>query len=247
MLNAKLDGVVTDVVRRYARETTPEEMQARGVRTVRSVRLTHIAGLIDQAIQTALMNRHLGVVEDHQQAFSEAAREEFVRLMQGGKPSPAPPEAGNALDRLKGQLRTRRHEWRESQANLLSSSEQGGAAEKDLEGELRRVFLAWGGDAERLSPLEQEITQAAVQALRKERTRAEQADLDRQRKEMDLLERRVSKLTKELTNTEAELARVRAAKMIDPGVGSMYDGVQGLSVEDHQYERKTELMTARSR
>ncbi len=206
-MKAKLDCVVTDVVRRFARETTPEEMQARGVRKVRSVSLTRIASLIETAIQNALMQRNLGVVEDHQEAFSEAAREEFVRMIQGGAPQPAPPEAGSALDRLKTQLRTRRQTLAEEQRSLLCGGGQANEADDALEQEMRRVFQAWGGDVERLSPLEQEITQTAVQALRRERNRAEQADLDRQRKEMDLLERRVVKLNNELSSTEAAKCR----------------------------------------
>ncbi|MCB9906342.1 MAG: hypothetical protein H6830_01330 [Planctomycetes bacterium] len=244
MMNAKIDCVVTDVVRRYARETTPEEMQARGVRTVRSVSLTRVAGLIETAIQTALMQRNLGVVEDHQEAFSEAAREEFVRLIQGGDVVSAPPEAGSALDRLKHQLRHRRQTLAENQRHLLDQGGPAAEADHQLEAELRKVFLAWGGDAGRLSPLEQEIARVAVGALRKERGLAKQADLDRQAKETELLERRVAKLSKELQSTESQLARVLAAKDIDPGLQSVYGEVQGLTETDGQFERKSELMTA---
>lgn len=241
---AKLDCVVTDVVRRMARETTPEEMQARGVRKVRSVSLSRVAGLIENAIQTALMQRHLGVVEDHQKAFSEAARQEFVRLIEGGSPQAAPPEAEDALDRLKSQLRSRRETLAEDHKSWLTGQSHSNEADQALEGELRQVFVHWGGDSQRLSPLEQEITEVAVRALRQERSRGAQADLERRAKEIDLLERRVAKLSGELHHTEAELARVLATKNIDPGLQSIYSEVQGLSTEDAEFERKSELMTA---
>ncbi len=241
---AKLDSVVTDVVRRMSRETTPEEMQARGVRKVRSVSLSRVAGLIENAIQTALMQRHLGVVEDHQKAFSEAARQEFVRLIEGGSPQAAPPEAEDALDRLKSQLRSRRETLEEDQRSWQTGQGHDSESDQALEGELRQVFVHWGGDSGRLSPLEQEITQVAVRALRQERTRGAQADLARRAKEIDVLERRVAKLSGELHHTEAELARVLAAKNIDPGLQSIYSEVQGLSTQDDEYERKSELMTA---
>jgi hypothetical protein len=55
-------------------------------------------------------------------------------------------------------------------------------------------------------------------------------------------ERRVAKLVKSLEQTEAVLARVAAAKAIDPGVASIYDSVQGLSGLDAALEKKKELL-----
>ena len=243
-LDVQVDNALTDVVRRWAKETTPEEMQARGVRKVRSVSLSKVAGLIEKAINRALIERTLGSVGDDQEAFSSAAREEFVRLIQGGKPQSAPPEAGSALDQLKSQLRNQRQDLEENQQLLSHKSGVKGPADETLQTDLKSVFGAWGGDAERLSPLEQEIVKVAVGALRQERRRGQQAELDRQKKETDLLERRVAKLNKELQNTEAELARVIATKDLETGVGSKYVEVQGLASADNQFERKSELMTA---
>lgn len=243
-LDVQIDNALTDVVRRWAKETTPEEMQARGVRKVRSVSLSKVSGLIEKAINRALIERTLGSVGDDQEAFSSAAREEFVRLIQGGKPQSAPPEAGSALDRLKSQLRNQRQDLAENQQLLSHKNGVKGPADEDLQTDLKKVFSSWGGDGERLSPLEQEIVKVAVGALRQERRRGQQAELDRQQKETDLLERRVAKLNKELQNTEAELARVIATKDVDNGVGSMYGEVQGLGAADTQFERKSELMTA---
>ncbi|MFT5198774.1 MAG: hypothetical protein ACI87O_001433 [Planctomycetota bacterium] len=238
------ENALTNVVRRWARETTPEEMQARGVRKVRSVSLSRVAGLIEKAINRALIERTLGSVGDDQEAFSNAAREEFVRLIQGGKPQSAPPEAGSAMDRLKSQLRHQRQDQAENQQLLSVKQGVKGPGDEILHADLKKVFSAWGGDAERLSPLEQEIVKVAVGALRQERRRGQQAELDRQRSETELLARRVAKLNKELQNTEAELARVIATKGVDAGVGSIYGEVQGLAQVDSQFERKSELMTA---
>lgn len=243
-MEVNTDNALTDVVRRWAKETSPEEMHARGVRKVRSVSLSQVAGLIEKAVNRALIERTLGSVGDDHEAFSTAAREEFVRLIQGGKPKDSPPEAGSALDQLKTKLRNQREGLAGNQQLLSEKQGVKGPGDGELQGELKRVFASWGGDEERLSPLEQEIVKVAVGALRQERRRGQQAELDRQKNETDLLARRVAKLNKELHNTEAELARVRAAKQVDGGVASEFGEVQGLAQEDTQFERKSELMTA---
>ena len=60
--------------------------------------------------------------------------------------------------------------------------------------------------------------------------------------QIELLERRIEKLTEHLDKTEAELRRVAALKTVDSGVASIYDTVQGLSSDDSEYERKNEML-----
>jgi Mrp family chromosome partitioning ATPase len=62
------------------------------------------------------------------------------------------------------------------------------------------------------------------------------------RREMDLLERRISKLTQSLTETEAALRRIAAAKNIDLGLSSIYRNVQGLTAEDSSFRAKKDLL-----
>ena len=61
-------------------------------------------------------------------------------------------------------------------------------------------------------------------------------------RQIDKLERRVSKLTESLGMTEAELKRVAAMKNIDLGIASIYRSVQGLTAGDDQFEAKQEMM-----
>lgn len=61
-------------------------------------------------------------------------------------------------------------------------------------------------------------------------------------RQIDLLERRIAKLTKALEMTEAELRRIAAMKSIDLGVASIYRSVQGLSPEEECLALKKELM-----
>ena len=54
----------------------------------------------------------------------------------------------------------------------------------------------------------------------------------------------IAKLSVLLGETEDQLRRLRNHGSIDPGVGSLYDGVQGLDAETPHLERKTHLMQA---
>lgn len=60
---------------------------------------------------------------------------------------------------------------------------------------------------------------------------------------VELLERRIAKLTESLGVTEEELQRVLRMKGVDPGVASVYRSVQGLSADAVQAELKRELMS----
>lgn len=252
---------LTEVVRRWARPTTPEELQARGVRSVRSISMDRVAGLIEKAVNRTLLSRTLGgKVEDHE-TFSEAAREEFVRLVRGKKEAPRTlterkPEkkpglslddspAESALGRLKHDLRSRRLELQEQQSALSKGAGLEGSEDHQLEMRLRQIFVAWGGQADELDPLASEVIQASVSELRNERRRSQQKLIDQHRAEMDVLERRLTKLSSELERTEAELARVAAAGLVsDDGLPSIYSEVQGLSGLEEDHERKGALMSA---
>ena len=59
---------------------------------------------------------------------------------------------------------------------------------------------------------------------------------------IDMLERRLAKLTKSLETTEQELKRVASMKAVDTGLSSIYRDVQGIDAGDSQRERKKELM-----
>jgi diguanylate cyclase (GGDEF)-like protein len=62
------------------------------------------------------------------------------------------------------------------------------------------------------------------------------------KRQIDILERRIAKLTQLLGQTEEELARMAAAKVGDAGISSIYREVQGLSPEEEALALKKELM-----
>lgn len=63
------------------------------------------------------------------------------------------------------------------------------------------------------------------------------------KKQVELLQRRLAKLTESLGLTEQELARVRRMKAVDSGIESVYRDVQGIGADGEQSEMKRELMS----
>lgn len=68
------------------------------------------------------------------------------------------------------------------------------------------------------------------------------AELEGYRRQIDLLERRITKLTQLLSMTEDDLRRLIDAKSIDPGLASIYKSVQGLDSAANSAQAKKELM-----
>lgn len=61
-------------------------------------------------------------------------------------------------------------------------------------------------------------------------------------REVEILERRIAKLTEMLAQTEEDLRRIATAKIGDPGIASIYRRVQGLSAETEALAFKKQLM-----
>jgi len=71
---------------------------------------------------------------------------------------------------------------------------------------------------------------------------AEKRSESAHRREVDLLERRIVKLTQLLAQTEADLRRIASMKNVDLGIASIYRSVQGLSLEEEARTFKKSLM-----
>jgi hypothetical protein len=62
-------------------------------------------------------------------------------------------------------------------------------------------------------------------------------------RQIEMLERRIERLSEALGMTEAELQRALANQTLDPGVASIYKSVQGLSPTAVHAELKKALMS----
>lgn len=107
---------------------------------------------------------------------------------------------------------------------------------------LRSLVAEEGGRALESARRAQEALVDAVRDMQAQGSGDVTTQLEAYKAQIDVLERRISKLTQLLSMTEDELRRLIDAKSIDPGVASVYKGVQGLSDEETNREIKKALM-----
>ena len=251
-LNSNSNDVISDTIRRWARPTTLDELKSRGIRKVRSVSMSRVGALLEKAVNRALIERTLESDRGEALSLSSTAREQFARLSQlemTGAVAPVEREAleevplheraSSTLDRLKRELEDRRKVVADREKQL-TDGDLDKAEENRLGNQMRELFATHAGVDDRL--LEREVLGLVFGELRTSRRRARLARLEEHQREIGVLERRVSKLSVLLGETEDALRKVRASKHTDEGLSSIYDEVQGLGDDDDQYEQKSDLM-----
>ncbi|MFN0245198.1 MAG: GGDEF domain-containing protein [Planctomycetota bacterium] len=151
-------------------------------------------------------------------------------------------EAEAELDSVRGELEASVRRFKEQHAVLVEeTNEVGGLHTAGIIDKIQSIF----GTVERteeIQRLEKEVIALAAKELHEERQRAVQAAVAENARQIDMLERRIAKLTSMLGVTEEELQRVMTLKGIDPGVASIYRTVQGLSHNDAHAEAKASMM-----
>jgi hypothetical protein len=107
---------------------------------------------------------------------------------------------------------------------------------------LLQKLIAQGFDLDVLSALEPDTIAAALRNFQNQKAEVQAGSAEDKARQIEMLERRIAKLTDILGITEDELKRVAAMKGLDLGVSSIYRSVQGLSQDEGQYQRKREMM-----
>jgi hypothetical protein len=107
---------------------------------------------------------------------------------------------------------------------------------------IRELFGLTDQDRDLLLQIEQQVMAEALREMKNELISKVSSDEGEYQRQIELLERRVSKLTNSLGMTEAELQRVLRSKNLDSGVSSIYKSVQGLSGDEVQGELKKAMM-----
>ena len=147
------------------------------------------------------------------------------------------------LDRLKEELDVQLQEIREATDNVFSDS----AAEEELWGrnlvsKVLELFQEEPDQSEGVLRLEKTVISLVSEELASFRRSSSATQLLEAQNEIARLERRVSKLSEGLGRTEEELRRIASLKDVDLGVASIYRTVQGLQVDDGNYEAKKEML-----
>ncbi len=121
------------------------------------------------------------------------------------------------------------------------------AGDRLLVQRIAEVFETFGDGSAAFERIEREVASIAMELLQQTRHAAHEAAAkapeqeDAERK-VDVLERRVAKLSGLLGIAESELKRIAKMKNIDLGIASIYRTVQGLTEDDGNAEKKKEMM-----
>jgi hypothetical protein len=89
--------------------------------------------------------------------------------------------------------------------------------------------------------LEKELVERAVARIRAETAPERGPDLAHGR-QIQILERRLTKLANLLEEREGELERIKRQELVEPGIASVYDSVQGIASDAPMKDAKRALM-----
>ncbi|MEZ5962664.1 MAG: hypothetical protein R3F56_02345 [Planctomycetota bacterium] len=245
----RLSEQLKSAVRDMAYRTSLDQLKKRGVTQVNMVSMDRIVALIDEAVHRAV--RHHLIGSEREQVI-DATKEEFLRLMRNNE---ALENEANELRKLQGraedELDMLRRELSQAQqtldAKLAAAALPAQARIEGENAELVKRFLetfstvqdAAGTNIDQLRDGTLSLLLEFVEGERKQTIAATEAARNR---EIDLLQRRVTKLTSSLEVSEKRMVELAALKNIDPGISSIYRDVQGLDSQDALFKKKSALM-----
>ena len=238
------EDALSRTLRRWATPKRLDELAASGVKTVMSIPISRLGALIERAVNRALIERTL---EGGSEELSSMARRQFLRLASDasrhGHASEEDTElrgrATSTLDRLKRELDERRRGLAD-QARQLEERDLELSEDARLTKSVRELF---GEHRDAGSPrLCGKTVELLLKEVRRVREEARRGRVNEHEREIHNLERRIAKLSVLLGDTEDALRKARLAGAGDPGIASIYDGVQGLDPDDVRLQQKTALM-----
>ena len=238
-------------VKRFAYQTSVDQLKRRGVNKVKVLGIDRIARLIQEAAERSL--RHKMQSFDREE-LAVATRDEFMRLLESNQNlARSHDELHQAKQRAESQVDELRRELAEQHAQLqkkLMLAQRETRARFDGEDAVIAERLQALFDDARSAPEEMgiddlrgHVMQLVLEIVNEERLQAIAAREAVRDRDVDLLQRRINKLQTSLQETEHQLRETARVKNIDDGISSVYRGVQGLDQSDEQFRRKLELMT----
>lgn len=245
-----LGRTLKDAVRNLAYSTSVEQLRKRGVKSVNVVGLDRMVSLVERAVHVSLRNKLMGLEREQ---IADATKQEFLRLLRNKEAlEKSRDEAIEQKDRAEEAVdELRRAIGQQKQALKERLSEAEAAAEFDYVGEnvviKKRVDELFAeltkGDSFDLVQMREKVLELVMGEVGEGRKAVLQAREAARDRDVELMQRRIAKLTASLELTEARLADVARTGVVS-GISSIYRDVQGLSSADQQFEKKRELMKA---
>lgn len=237
------------LMRGASRPTSLTRLKQRGHKRVPILRYRDIEALIDTSVENTLRKLGIELSDSDIKGLGAEARVEFLALIHERD---ALRETVDELvaqqeqleanrDALKERMSATREQLDESQATVDELDEDLSSLEGRIAASLRALLSDETTPRDQLAPRAIELVRAAFDEQRDDvaaRTRAEQAE------RVELLQRRLSKLNKKLEESEAMLARARAAAAdaTDEDLDEIDMGPAGLKDADPQFQKKKQVL-----
>lgn len=251
----KLSTKLQEAVRKLSYKTTVDELKKKGIQRVNVVGLDRIVALIEAAVHRTLKQRIAGFDGiERRGEIATRTREEFLKLLNSKESLERArdevveekQELNQEVVRLREELRKVQTELSDQEVRIatderLRHAEDDEALQSEIDDLLFSLGLAGNEKSEELVKRVLGLTQVRLDA---ERSRVAEARRKEYQSEVELLNRRLSKLNGTLQQTEKQLQAVMRAKNIDEGIASIYKDVQGLDDADSFFEQKKGLMSS---
>jgi hypothetical protein len=236
-----------DAVRQMSFRTSLDSLRKKGVQQVSVLGVDRIVGLIEQAVHRSLKTHLVGI---EREAVADATKAEFLRLLRSNEDlQREKSEIQQLRERAEEEIDQLRRELARDSRALASKLSQGSlehaaryiGENAEIAAKVRMLTQALNGSAT-AGELEQKLMELVMDVVSGERQATAAARTALRDREVDNLQRRITKLNETLAATEHRLQQVAAMKAVDGGISSLYREVQGLADGESQVGKKKELM-----
>jgi hypothetical protein len=246
---------LASLFRSKADTTSLKRLQREGIRTVGVLDLGQLEEIVGEAIERALAEASPDGTSPH--AVAQGAQVEFLKLLGAdGRLGDKRDEFSRQSATLAANLGALQQELSEQQSAL---EKQQAAADRSAMNELRELldrslheaFERAGKNVSSISPeasealadMQEPLRAAMLSLLAAALRRSRPGEPTAEETEVELLNRRVKKLTAQLQETEELLDRIRLEKAAEAdAVPSIYREVQGLKGTEDRIEQRRALM-----
>jgi len=246
---------LASLFRSKADTTSLKRLQREGIRTVGVLDLGQLEEIVGEAIERALAEAAPNGASPY--AVAQGAQVEFLKLLGAdGRLDDKRDELSRQGAALAANLGALQSELSQQQAALEAQQADRdrmamGDLRELLDQSLREAFERAGANVSGISPeasaalaeMQEPLRAAMLSLLASALRRSHGGEPTAEETEIELLQRRVQKLTAQLLETEQLLTRVRDEKAAEAeGVPSLYREVQGLKGTEDRVEQRRALM-----
>jgi hypothetical protein len=256
---------VRQVIETRSEQMTLRGLARRGIKNVRVLDMSVMQSIMTEAVENCMKRHGEWLSADARAQLEKESKQEFYELLAEHKKVVAEKsEIEKARDQLRGQVSGLRgdldtqmkkleveNQRHENIAVAQFSAESFDKMEdfikhsfkRLLSQEARSFILEHGAvGTESFEGFEVDFSAKLHDLIARERERVIGQEDQAHRLRVQVLEARIRKLNSALTNTEGVLRKVAAMKQVDGGVASIYDSIQGLSLQDSHYGKKSALL-----